>query len=102
VALLGVICWVAHFLKREFETVFIHKFSRPTMPLSNLYKNCGYYWTFGAVIGYPLCSPGFLPPPDSQVYIGLAVFVLSEVRILEMHFITSLPLFIKCQHSSET
>ena len=28
VAKLGVVCWVLHFLKREFETYFIHKFSR--------------------------------------------------------------------------
>ena len=51
VALLAISCWVIHFLKREFETIFIHKFSRPTMPLFNLFKNCAYYWTFGSVIG---------------------------------------------------
>lgn len=51
VAQLGIACWLVHFLKREFETIFIHKFSRPTMPLNNLFKNCAYYWIFGAVIG---------------------------------------------------
>ena len=52
VAAVGVVCWIIHFLKRELETLFVHKFSRPTMPLSNLFKNCAYYWIFGAVIGY--------------------------------------------------
>ena len=67
VAMLGIICWNIHFAKREFETFFIHKFSRPTMPLSNLFKNCTYYWSFGAVIGYPLASTSFTAPSDIQV-----------------------------------
>jgi len=79
VASISVICWIVHFLKRELETLFIHKFSRPTMPLSNLFKNCIYYWSFGAVIGYPLCSPTFTPPSEVQVYVGLAIFALSEI-----------------------
>jgi hypothetical protein len=75
-ALVGIACWVAapplpspttahlsqviHFLKRELETFFVHKFSRPTMPLSNLFKNCAYYWSFGAIIG--LAHSLSLPP----------------------------------------
>ena len=89
VAKLGIVCWMVHFLKREFETLFIHKFSRPTMPLTNLFKNCGYYWTFGAVIGYPLCSPTYAPPGETQVHIGLAIFVLSEFGNLICHIMLS-------------
>eukprot|EP00981_Chlorochromonas_danica_P011485 scaffold4036_cov248-Ochromonas_danica.AAC.10 len=89
VAKLGVACWVVHFLKRELETIFVHKFSRPTMPLSNLYKNCTYYWAFGAVIGYPLCSPSFQAPSEIQVYIGLAIFLLSELGNLKCHLMLS-------------
>ena len=85
VALTGIICWIAHFAKREFETIFIHKFSRPTMPLSNLFKNCAYYWLFGAFIGYPLCSPSFVAPIELQYQIGLGVFVLSELGNLICH-----------------
>jgi very-long-chain enoyl-CoA reductase len=89
VAALAIACWVAHFLKREFETVFIHKFSRPTMPLLNLYKNCMYYWSFGLVIGYPLCSPAFVAPSDSFVYVGFAIFVISEIGNLVCHIMLS-------------
>lgn len=89
VARLGVICWTLHFLKREYETVFIHKFSRATMPLSNLFKNCVYYWSFGAVIGYPLSSPEFLPPVETQVYIGFGVWILSELGNLICHLMLS-------------
>lgn len=90
VAKMGIIGWMAHFLKREFETIFIHKFSRPTMPLSNLFKNCAYYWTFGAVIGYPLCSPEYVPPATvEQVYFGLGLFVLSELGNFIIHVMLS-------------
>ena len=89
VARMGVICWTLHFLKREYETLFVHKFSRPTMPLSNLFKNCMYYWSFGAVIGYPLCSPGFVAPSETQVYVGLAIFALSELGNFICHLMLS-------------
>jgi len=89
VAFTGVICWMAHFLKRELETLFVHKFSRPTMPLSNLFKNCAYYWIFGAVIGYPLCAPSFAPPSETQFYAGLVIFVLCELGNLICHVMLS-------------
>lgn len=89
VAQLGVGCWVLHFLKREFETFFVHKFSRPTMPLSNLFKNCAYYWIFGAVIGYPLCHPAYVPPSAPLVWIGLSLFSICEVGNFICHYMLS-------------
>ncbi|OQR83851.1 3-oxo-5-alpha-steroid 4-dehydrogenase [Achlya hypogyna] len=78
-AYLGIVCWTIHFMKRELETIFVHRFSRPTMPLFNLFKNCMYYWSFGAVIGYPLCHPDYQgPTSDAQVTLGLAIFAVSE------------------------
>lgn len=78
-AWLGVVCWTAHFFKREFETFFVHRFSRPTMPLFNLFKNCVYYWSFGLVVGYPLCHPDYTAPTSElQVQLGLALFAVSE------------------------
>lgn len=86
VARWGVYAWFFHFLKREYETCFIHKFSRPTMPLSNLYKNCGYYWSFGIFIGYPLCNPNYIPPSNiNMVYIGALIFILSELGNFAVH-----------------
>lgn len=57
------------------------------MPLSNLFKNCIYYWAFGAVIGYPLCLPSYTPPSETQVMIGFVIFALSELgkQALSIH-----------------
>jgi very-long-chain enoyl-CoA reductase len=81
VAKLAILCWTLHFLKREFESFFVHKFSHATMPVKQLFVNCTYYWSFGAVIGYPLAHPGFkdVVPSDTYVHVGIALFVLCEV-----------------------
>ncbi len=57
------------------------------MPLSNLWRNCFYYWSFGAVIGYPLCQPGqYFPAAGStQVQVGLGIFAVSELCNLICH-----------------
>jgi very-long-chain enoyl-CoA reductase len=85
-AWLGVVAWSVHFLKREFETVFIHRFSRPTMPLFNLFKNCAYYWSFGAVVGYPLAHPDYHGPTSQlQIQLGLGLFAVSEFLNFLVH-----------------
>ncbi|KAJ3045715.1 3-oxo-5a-steroid 4- dehydrogenase [Rhizophlyctis rosea] len=51
---------VLHFLKREYETLFVHRFSNDTMPIFNLPKNCAHYWlSSGVLMGYFIHRPGF-------------------------------------------
>lgn len=85
-AQLGVGAWIGHFVKRELETVFVHKFSRPTMPLTNLFKNCFYYYAFALAVGYPLCHPLFTAPAAwSQVLLGGGIMAASELVNLAVH-----------------
>lgn len=41
---LGLALVLLHFIKREFETLFIHRFSNATMPIHRLPINCFHYW----------------------------------------------------------
>lgn len=51
---------ILHFLKREYETMFVHRFSSSTMPFSNLPKNCFHYWILSGVnLAYWVYRPDF-------------------------------------------
>jgi very-long-chain enoyl-CoA reductase len=84
-ALFAIIFWLGHFIKRELETFFVHKFSRPTMPLSNLFKNSIYYWSFALVIGYFICHPDYVPVSKAQAHVGAVIFVIAEIGNLLVH-----------------
>lgn len=82
---LALLCWAGHYLKRELETIFVHRFSHGTMPIMNIFKNSGYYWGFGALCGYFVNHPYFTNPEPTQVYTALAFFVLFELGNLISH-----------------
>ncbi|WVR08123.1 hypothetical protein IAU60_005169 [Kwoniella sp. DSM 27419] len=51
---------VIHFIKRFLESAFVHRFSRATVPLSYVYRNCLYYWGIcGFLIGLTLYRPAY-------------------------------------------
>ena len=79
-----------HYTKRIAESLFVHIFSRSTMPLTNLFKNCAYYWgIFGILCGYTLFNPygkdiTFLKFPR---YLMVAFFFSAEMYNLKTHII---------------
>ena len=78
----GFFMVLGHYIKREFETLFIHRFSNETMPFTNIFKNCTHYWViFGVLVGYFLFHPKYTEPdyiPMNVKYILIAAFAFFE------------------------
>ena len=78
-----------HFLKRELETLFVHRFSAATMPASNLFKNSAHYWILaGANIAFFTYRPSAPAAGESNPYItypALALFIIGELANLSTH-----------------
>jgi len=73
---MACLCWVLHYLKRELETLFVHVFSKGTMPLRNVFKNSGYYWGAAIINSLSINRPGYSDPATSLVLVGLTLFVV--------------------------
>ncbi|KAH3687664.1 hypothetical protein WICPIJ_001349, partial [Wickerhamomyces pijperi] len=71
---------IIHYLKREVENVFVHRFSNSTMPLFNLFKNCFHYWVLGgsliAIYGgfLNIDIPNYDPAEYSDYFLYFWVF----------------------------
>lgn len=78
-----------HFIKREFETMFVHRFSNATMPLMNLFKNSGHYWILGGLFtGIELFYPSHQTMTDmTTINILTAVWAFAQLSNLTTHII---------------
>ncbi|XP_020577814.1 very-long-chain enoyl-CoA reductase-like [Phalaenopsis equestris] len=79
--------WCFHYFKRIMETFFIHRFSHATSPLSNVFRNCAYYWTFGTYIAYYVNHPLYTPVSELQWKIGFGFGLLCQFSNLYCHII---------------
>jgi len=66
--------WMVHYTKRLLESLFVHEFGTLTMPIFNLFKNCAYYWTFAALVGFNVNIPTTEELPAWHLYLGFPWF----------------------------
>ena len=52
------------------------------MPIINLYKNCGYYWGFAALVSYYVNHPLYTPPPHLPSFLLFAVAMYCQASNL--------------------
>ncbi|KAK3941767.1 very-long-chain enoyl-CoA reductase [Diplogelasinospora grovesii] len=78
-----------HFIKRELETMFVHKFAANTMPARNIFRNSFFYWALaGLLAGLDIYAPGSLADRNELGlldYAGLALFAVCEVCNFIVH-----------------
>jgi very-long-chain enoyl-CoA reductase len=81
-----------HFVKRELETVFVHRFSLATMPARLIIKNSAHYWILaGLNIAYWVFRPDSSAATQEFnplfLYAGLALFIGGELGNLYTHLV---------------
>ena len=80
-----------HYVKREFETVLVHRFSNDTMPFMNIFKNSTHYWVFFGLFNmYFFLHPDYKAPEwaSDTIFIGCTVlFCIFEFFNLQCHIV---------------
>lgn len=88
---LGVAMVLGHYVKRELETLFVHRFSNDTMPFTNIFKNSAHYWLlFGVFNMYFFLHPDYTPPSwanETIFNISAGLFTLFELLNAKAHLI---------------
>ncbi|ODV90717.1 hypothetical protein CANCADRAFT_148049 [Tortispora caseinolytica NRRL Y-17796] len=86
---IALIMAILHYLKRELETMFVHKFSASTMPFRNVFKNSFHYWVIGGLsLAYFVYSPAastYTPYSDSALKSISVFWLFCELSNLANH-----------------
>jgi very-long-chain enoyl-CoA reductase len=87
---LSMVLIAIHFVKREFETIFVHRFSLATMPALNIFKNSAHYWLLaGLNIAFWVYAPNATSASVNEatplLLTGVGLFALGEIGNLITH-----------------
>ncbi|DBA68491.1 hypothetical protein WJX79_009354 [Trebouxia sp. C0005] len=83
----ALLYWEFHYAKRIVETFFVHRYSKGSMPIANLYRNCTYYWVFAAFVSYFINHPLYTPPPVQRSAVALTLAMVCQLCNLRSHLI---------------
>lgn len=77
-----------HYVKRELETIFVHRFSSDTMPFMNIFKNSAHYWVlFGLCSMYFFLKPSVEEGSRTTQIVLAGLFFVFELLNLKTHLV---------------
>ncbi|KAE8141772.1 3-oxo-5-alpha-steroid 4-dehydrogenase-domain-containing protein [Aspergillus pseudotamarii] len=81
-----------HFVKREYESIFVHRFSNATMPARKIVQNSGYYCVMSCNMAYWIFRPDAAAAAKELIspwllYTGLGLFAFGELANLNTHLV---------------
>lgn len=86
---LSFVLVMLHFIKRELETLYVHKFSAATMPIKNVVLNSSFYWgPAGLLAAYEIYGPwGMAARPDVPLMnaVGVALYLFGQIANARVH-----------------
>jgi len=83
--IVSAVLWSVHFLRRTFESAFVHRYGKPSIAPGDYLLEYLYYWGFGAWIAWSITAPERHAPPFVLQMVGLALFCLAEAGNARAH-----------------
>ena len=77
--------WSVHFVRRTWESAFVHRYSKPSIAASDYLTEYLYYWGFAAWIAYSVTDARHSAAPALMQGLGLALFVAAEAGNARAH-----------------
>jgi very-long-chain enoyl-CoA reductase len=82
---LSLLLWSAHFVRRTWESAFVHRYSKPSIGPGDYLTEYVYYWGFGAWIAWAVTDATKPAPLLALQVVGIALFVLAELGNARAH-----------------
>lgn len=82
---LATALWSVHFVRRSWESAFIHRYSKPSIGPADYLTEYAYYWGFGAWIAWSVTAKAAQASLNLTQICGLLLFVLAEAGNAHAH-----------------
>jgi len=84
-AAFAAVLWSVHFVRRTWESAFVHRYSKPSIGPADYLTEYVYYWGFGAWIAWSVSAPNARVLPVFLQALGLLLFALAETANAHAH-----------------